>query len=184
MDLVHATPGLGSRLAGGAASADSFVKNLPLGAGHARPESIAKAWGGMYYVSIQNTPDAAATDGEIVQVDVFTGDVTLRRQGGALRNPRGLAFVGNFLVVTDTDKVWKISQAGDVTPLATTFPFPPVLLNDTAVEKGGRAVFVTEMGPGRAVMRDPTVSSGPRTAPKPRPSPRARACTGSPSTAR
>ncbi|HXU80744.1 MAG TPA: hypothetical protein VN914_05065, partial [Polyangia bacterium] len=143
-------------LVGGSVSANTFVKNLPLGPEHTRPESITKAWGGKYYVSIQNTNDAAASDGEIVQLDVASGAVTpFVAKGNPLRNPRGLAFVGEFLVVTDDDKVWKISQAGQVTPLATSFPFPPVLFNDAAAEKGGKAAFVTEMGPGRNVMRDP-----------------------------
>ena len=119
-------------------------------------------------------------------MDVYSGRVnTFVGKGTGLRNPRGLAFVGNVLVVTDTDKVWKISQAGQVTPLATSFPFPPALLNDAAAEKGGRAVFVTEMGPGRAVMREiperlPLAHGQPR---KPRPSPPARASTASPWTA-
>ena len=155
MDRVFATAVLGLCLAGGAASADSFVKNLPLGEGHARPESIAKAWDGAYYVSVQNTPDAAATDGEIVRLDVETGAVApFVAKGGALRNPRGLAFVGDFLVVTDTDTVWKIDKAGNVTPLATEFPVKPALLNDTAAAKDGAAVYVTDMGPARTKMRD------------------------------
>jgi sugar lactone lactonase YvrE len=146
---------IGICVTGGTARANSFVKSIDLGT-HTRPESITRAWGGKYYVSIQNTPDAVAQDGEIVQVDIGTGTVTpfVAQQSG-LRNPRGLAFTGRFLVVTDTDKVWKIDQAGHVTPLATVFPFPPVLFNDAAPERGGRAVFVTEMGPGRAVQRDP-----------------------------
>src|SRR6185436_9192828 len=139
----------------GTAQAASFVKTINLGT-HTRPESITKAWGGKYYVSIQNTGDANLTDGEIVQVDIATGVVTsFVGPGNGLRNPRGLAFTGEFLVVTDTDKVWKVSQAGQVTPLATSFPFPPVFFNDAAAEKGGKAAFVTEMGPGRNVMRDP-----------------------------
>jgi hypothetical protein len=141
-------------LLGGVARANTFVKSIPLGPQHARPESIVKAWGGKYYVSIQNTGDAAATDGEIVQVDLASGTVTPFVPAGTLRNPRGLAFVGNLLVVTDTDKVWKITQDGKVSPLTTTFPNPPVFFNDAAPEKSGKAVFVTEMGPGRAVQRD------------------------------
>jgi len=139
---------------GGTAQAGSLVKTISLGK-HTRPESITKAWGGKYYVSIQNSNDAAAVDGEIVQVDIATGAVTpFVAAGNSLRNPRGLAFVGQFLVVTDTDKVWKISQAGQVTPLATSFPFPPVFFNDAAPETGGKAVFIAEMGPGRNVQRD------------------------------
>ena len=140
---------------GGTAQANTFVKSIDLGSTHTRPESITKAWGGKYYVSIQNTTSASATDGEIVRVDIATGAVTTFVPQGTLRNPRGLAFTGQFLVVTDTDKVWKISQAGQVTPLATSFPFTPVFFNDAAPESGGRAVFITEMGPGRNVQRDP-----------------------------
>jgi hypothetical protein len=140
---------------GGSARANTFVKSVPLGAEHTRPESITRAWGGKYYVSIQNSNDAAATDGEIVQVDLDSGAVTPFVKAGTLRNPRGLAFTGELLVVTDDDKVWKVTRTGEVSPLATSFPFPPVLFNDAAPEKGGKAVFVTEMGPGRNVMRDP-----------------------------
>jgi sugar lactone lactonase YvrE len=145
-------------LAGGTVQADTFVKNIPLGPQHARPESIARGWGGMYYVSVQNTPDAVATDGEILQVDVAAGRVNpFVDKGSPLRNPRGLAFVGNFLVVTDTDRIWKISQNAQVTPVPVAFPVPPLLLNDAAAaDKNARAAFVSEMGPGRAVMRDPS----------------------------
>src|SRR4051812_27696250 len=96
---------------GGRAHANTFVKNVPLGAQHTRPESITKAWGGKYYVSIQNSNDAAATDGEIVQVDLESGAVTPFVPAGTLRNPRGLAFTGELLVVTDDDKIWKITKA-------------------------------------------------------------------------
>jgi hypothetical protein len=154
MKQIKALFVIGALVIGGTAEAGTFVKTISLGT-HTRPESITKAWGGKYYVSIQNTGDAAATDGEIVQVDIATGNVTNFVGQGTLRNPRGLAFNGEFLVVTDTDKVWKISQGGQVTPLATTFPFPPVFFNDAAPEKGTKNVFITEMGPGRAVQRDP-----------------------------
>src|SRR5690349_482036 len=108
---------------GGSARANTFVKNIPLGAQHTRPESITKAWGGKYYVSIQNSNDAAATDGEIVQVNLESGAVTPFVPAGTLRNPRGLAFTGELLVVTDDDKIWKITKAGQVSPLAISFPF-------------------------------------------------------------
>jgi sugar lactone lactonase YvrE len=137
-----------------AAAANTFVKSIDLGT-HVRPESITRAWGGKYYVSIQGKPDDATPDGEIVQVDLTTGTVTPFVAPGKLTNPRGLAFAGDFLVVTDTTKVWKISKSGQVTPLTETFPFPPVFFNDATAEKGGKAVFVSEMGPGRAGQRDP-----------------------------
>jgi sugar lactone lactonase YvrE len=137
------------------AQANSFVRSINLGT-HIRPESITKAWDGKYYVSIQGTGSATEPDGEIIQLDVATGAITtFVAPGGLLINPRGLAFTGQFLVVTDTTKVWKITRAGAVTPLTESFPFPPVFFNDAAPEKGGRAVFITEMGPGRNVQRDP-----------------------------
>lgn len=156
MPRVLASSVLGLCLACGTAHADTFVKAWPLGEGHTRPESIVKGWDGVYYVSVQNTPDPAAADGEIIRLDVATGEVRpFVAPGGQLRNPRGLAFVGGVLVVTDTDRVWKIDKAGQVSPLATEFPVKPVLLNDTAAAKDGSAVFVSEMGPGRPKMRDP-----------------------------
>jgi sugar lactone lactonase YvrE len=149
-----------------AASANTLVKSIDLGT-HTRPESITRAWGGKYYVSIQGTPDDKKPDGEIVQVDPATGTVTpFVAPGGLLINPRGLAFAGDFLIVTDSSKVWKISKTGEVKPLTETFPFPPVFFNDAAPEKGGKAVFISEMGPGRAVQRDPSGALWPSDSPQ------------------
>jgi sugar lactone lactonase YvrE len=143
---------------GTAEAASSFVKNIEL-APRARPESITRAWGGRYYVSIQGPlGDATTQDGEIVQVDVASGVVTaFVPPGSGLVNPRGLAFTGEFLVVTDTTNVWKIDRTGRVSLAAepSAYPFPLFFLNDAAPEAGGRAVFVTDMGPGRTVQRDP-----------------------------
>jgi hypothetical protein len=155
MKQITALFAFGICVIGGTAQANTFVKSIDLGPLHTRPESITKAWDGKYYVSIQNTASGTDPDGEIVQVDIATGTVIPFVGKGTLRNPRGLAFTGEFLVVTDTDKVWKINQAAQVTPLATSFPFPPVFFNDAAPETGGRAVFISEMGPGRNVQRDP-----------------------------
>jgi sugar lactone lactonase YvrE len=157
MRRIQALTVVGVSLFAAAVQANTFVKQISL-APHARPESITQGWGGKFYVSIQNTPDGALPDGEIVQVDIATGVVTsFVGPGNGLVNPRGLAFTGKFLVVTDTTNVWKIDQAGAVTLLAgpPAFPFPPVFFNDAAPEHGGRAVFITEMGPGRNVQRDP-----------------------------
>jgi len=112
-----------------------------------RPESITKAWGGKYYVSIQGPSGALGTfDGEVRQVDLATGVVTPFVTG--LENPRGLAFTGQFLIAADQQKIFKISESGQVTLLAAAaqFPFPAVFFNDAAAEEGGKAVYVTEMG--------------------------------------
>ena len=140
-----------------AAHANTFVRNIEL-APHVRPESITRGWSGKYYVSIQGpSGDATTQDGAIVQVDVETGNVTpFVPAGSGLVNPRGLAFTGEWLVVTDTTRVWKVDEAGQVSLAAepSAYPFPPVFFNDAAPERGGHAVFVTEMGPGRTVQRD------------------------------
>src|SRR4051794_40551667 len=92
-----------------AAVAYGQPKTIALPAG-SRPESITKAWGGKYYVSLQYDGKVGVNDGQVVQVDLATGTVTPFVAG--LDNPRGLAFTGELLVATDTDKVWKIDQQG------------------------------------------------------------------------
>jgi sugar lactone lactonase YvrE len=117
-----------------------------------RPESVARGFGGKYFVSIQGTPDPG--DGEIRQLDLETGTVSPFVAG--LNNPRGLAFTGSFLAVTDTTQVWIIDAAGSKQVLAEAadFPFPIEFLNDAAAERGGRSILVTEMG-ARSQIRDP-----------------------------
>jgi sugar lactone lactonase YvrE len=117
-----------------------------------RPESVTRGWAGSYFVSIQGTPDPG--DGEIRRIDLDSGMVTPFVAG--LDNPRGLAFTGQFLVVTDTTRVWIIDASGDKRVLAEAadFPFPIEFLNDAAAERGGRSVLVTDMG-ARSQIRDP-----------------------------
>jgi sugar lactone lactonase YvrE len=141
------------------AHADAFVKNISLGT-HVRPESIVEGWDGRFYVSIQGPSGGFPTpvDGEIVQVDIDTGAVTpFVLPGSGLVNPRGLAFTGELLVVTDEKQTWKIDRGGNISLLAqaSAYPVAPIFFNDAAPEHGGHAVFITEMGPGRAVQRNP-----------------------------
>jgi sugar lactone lactonase YvrE len=124
---------------------------LPVGP---RPESITKGWDGTFYVSIQGAPDLGLGDGEIRSLDPRTGAVSTFVTG--LDNPRGLAFTGKYLVVTDTTVVWIIERSGAKRILAdaSSFPHPTAFFNDAAPEDGGRAVYVSEMG-ARTLMRDP-----------------------------
>jgi sugar lactone lactonase YvrE len=138
-----------SLLAAGAVRAQTST--IDLGAG-SRPESVTKAWGGKLYVSCQNAGTLGLNDGEIKTFDL-NGNVSVFATG--LDNPRGMAFTGKYLVVTDTSRIWKIDQAGNKTVLADppAFPNPVAFFNDAATEEGGRAVFVSEMG-GRTLIRD------------------------------
>jgi sugar lactone lactonase YvrE len=119
-----------------------------------RPESITKAWDGTFYVSIQGDGTVGKNDGEIRTFDPATGATTTFVTG--LDNPRGLAFTGKFLVVTDTTVIWIIEKSGAKRILAApaNFPHPVAFFNDAAPQTGGQAVYVTEMG-GRAFQRDP-----------------------------
>src|SRR5262245_36633220 len=104
------------------------VTEVPVGP---RPESITRAWGDRFYVSIQGPSGALGVfDGEVRQVDLATGTVVPFVDG--LENPRGLAFTGEFLIAADQQKIYKIDEAGNKTILAEAaqFPFPAVFFND------------------------------------------------------
>ena len=108
-----------------------------------RPESVTRGFGGRLYVSVQN----AAGDGDDGEIKMVDGDKVTTFVGG-LKEPKGIALVGNYLVVTDVTRVWKVDSAGVKSVLAegAAFPSPVVFLNDAATEPGGQAVLITEMG--------------------------------------
>jgi hypothetical protein len=120
-----------------------------------RPESVARGFGGRLYVSVQNA-SGTGDDGEVKVVD---GDKVSPFAGG-MKEPKGIAFVTNYLVVTDVTRVWKVDSNGGKTVLAegAAFPAPVAFLNDAAAEPGNQAVLVSEMGQiGKAF--NPTTNS-------------------------
>jgi hypothetical protein len=116
----------------------------------ARPESVTRAWGDKLYVSLQG-PTNGPGDGEVRVIVNGAAEPFV----DGLDEPKGLAFVGGHLVVTDLTRVWIIDEAGGKRVLAdaSAFPSPIAFLNDAAPDRGGQAVFVTEMG-GRTKIRD------------------------------
>jgi hypothetical protein len=108
-----------------------------------RPESVTRGFGGRLYVSVQNA-EGMGDDGEVKMVD---GTKVTSFVGG-LKEPKGIAFVANHLVVTDVTRVWKIDSSGNKSVLAegAAFPSPVTFLNDAATEPGDQAVLVSEMG--------------------------------------
>jgi sugar lactone lactonase YvrE len=109
-----------------------------------RPESVTKGFDGHYYVTIINEGNVPG-DGTIVKI---VGDKTEVFATG-LDNPKGLVFVGGFLITADMKKVWKIDAKGQKSVLAEEkdLPFPVSnFLNDVAVAPDGKGVFVTDMG--------------------------------------
>lgn len=113
-------------------------KTLDVGS---NPESVCRGFGEKLYVTLINGDEPG--DGTIVSVD---GDeVTLFAKG--FNAPKGLVFVGGFLVTADETTVWKIDREGTATKLAQAkdFPNPIEFLNDVAAGRDQNSVFVSEM---------------------------------------
>lgn len=123
--------------------------NFPIDVG-ARPESITQGWGGLYYVTVMNGRE----DGDGVIKVIQGDDVSVFATG--LNEPKGIAFVDDFLVASDIDRVVKIDSNGTVSVLAgpTAFTHKPSYLNDVAVDADGTGVYVTDMG-ANTKMRGP-----------------------------
>ena len=106
-----------------------------------KPESVCRGFGGKLYVTMINGDEPG--DGEIKMIN---GDkITVFAKG--LNAPKGIAFVGGFLVTADETVVRKIDKKGKVTVLAEAKDFPKKIefLNDVAASRDGKSVYVTEM---------------------------------------
>ena len=106
-----------------------------------KPESVCRGFGGKLYVTMINGEEAG--DGGINMVD---GDTVTEFCRG-MNSPKGLAFVGDFLVTADETTVWKVDSSGTVSKVAekSDFPQPVEFLNDVAASKDGKSVYVAEM---------------------------------------
>ena len=105
------------------------------------PESVCRGFDGKLYVTLieGDEPD----DGKIAVVD---GDkVSIFTTG--LNAPKGIVFVGGYLVTADETTMWKIDKSGAKTKLAEAkdFPAPIEFLNDVAASRDGKSVYVSEM---------------------------------------
>ncbi len=106
-----------------------------------KPESVCRGFGDKLYVTMIN--GEVAGDGTIVEVD---GD-TVKVFATGLNSPKGLVFVGGFLVAADETTLWKIDSTGKTSKLAEAkdFPKPIEFLNDVAAARDGKSVYVSEM---------------------------------------
>lgn len=105
------------------------------------PESVCRGFGDKLYVTMINGDETG--DGTIVTVD---GDqATVFAKG--FNAPKGIVFVGDYLVTADETTMWKIDKTGAATKLAEArnFPNPIEFLNDVAASKDGMSVYVSEM---------------------------------------
>lgn len=105
------------------------------------PESVCRGFGGKLYATLINGDEPG--DGTIVVIDGETVEVFAK----GMNAPKGLAFVGGFLVTADETTMWKVDKSGKATKLveAKDFPKPIEFLNDVAASRDGESVYVSEM---------------------------------------
>lgn len=118
----------------------SFADNKVIEVG-TKPESVCRGFGGKLYVTMINGDKPG--DGEIKVLD---GDkVSVFAKG--LNDPKGIAFVGGYLVVADETVVRQANSKGEVTVLAEIKDFPNKVefLNDVAASYDRKSVYVTDM---------------------------------------
>ena len=115
-----------------------------------RPESITKGFGGNYFVTVMNGHEYGDGVIKVIQGD----EVSVFATG--LSEPKGIAFVGGYLIASDLQRVVKVDAEGNVSELAghDDFPYPPSYLNDVSVDANEMGVYVTDMG-ANTKMRGP-----------------------------
>ena len=106
-----------------------------------KPESVCRGYDDKLYVTMINGDEPG--DGTIKVVD---GD-SISVFATGLNDPKGIAFVGGYLVVADGTTVRVIDENGKVAVLAEAEDFPSQVefLNDVAASDDGQSVYVTEM---------------------------------------
>ena len=117
-----------------------------------KPESVCRGFDGKLYVTMINGDEAG--DGGI---NVIDGDVVKEFCRG-MNSPKGIAFVGGYLVTADETTMWKIDAEGNATKLAEASAFPAEIefLNDVAASKDGASVYVTDMSKPSWMFEDPS----------------------------
>ena len=107
-----------------------------------RPESITRGWNGDYFLTVMG----GEGNGDAVIKRLRDGRVETFAKG--MDEPKGIAFVGGFLVASDLKRMWKIDEKGQAKVLVDEkdFPHPVLFLNDVAAAPDGKSVFVTDMG--------------------------------------
>ena len=117
-----------------------------------KPESVCRGFDGKLYVTMINGDEAG--DGGI---NVIDGDEVKEFCRG-MNSPKGIAFVGGYLVTADETTMWKIDAEGNATKLAEASAFPAEIefLNDVAASKDGASVYVTDMSNPSWMFEDPS----------------------------
>jgi sugar lactone lactonase YvrE len=113
-----------------------------------RPESAIVGFNNLYYISVMGGQEQG--DGKIVVLE----NNKVRDFANGLNEPKGLAFSGKYLIVTDEKKVWKIDSKGEKSLLAdeSSFPVPVRFLNDAVMARDQKAVYISDMGARDKIM--------------------------------
>jgi hypothetical protein len=128
-----------------AAMSDKPAQAVKVGA---RPWGVTRGFGGKYFVTVMGGKGDGDGGIKTLQGSVVGDFVT------GLDEPQGICFSGKLLIVTDLKRVWRIDARGNRSPLVDEddFPQPPVHLTGVALEPGGKAVYVTDLGDRTASM--------------------------------
>ena len=106
-----------------------------------KPESVCRGFDDKLFVTIIDGDEPG--DGGVNVVD---GD-SVKEFCRGMNSPKGIVFVGGFLVTADETTIWRVNPKGDIKAIATKadFPNPIEFLNDVAATPDGKGVYVTEM---------------------------------------
>jgi len=118
-----------------------------------RPESLTRGFDGHLFVTVMGE-EKEPGDAVIKRIDA---DGTISTFSGGFDEPKGIAYVGDTLVVSDLCRVWAIDSKGQAKVLAHRASFPEEIryLNDVAAVPGENAVYVTDMGSSKLMFESP-----------------------------
>jgi glucose/arabinose dehydrogenase/sugar lactone lactonase YvrE len=111
--------------------------------GLANPESVVLNPHGQMFVSVIGEPDR---DGDGTVVKIEDGKVVPFASG--LDDPKGLVALQRWLFVADKKRVWRIDESGKAEVFAppSSFPTPPLYLNDLDVDLETGMLYVSDSG--------------------------------------
>ena len=107
------------------------------------PESVVLNPQGQMFVSVIGEPDR---DGDGAVVKIEDGKVVPFASG--LDDPKGLVALQRWLFVADKKRVWRIDETGkaEVFAPASSFPTPPLFLNDLDVDLETGMLYLSDSG--------------------------------------